>query len=179
MRIIILVACFWLATSPLWGQIAFHSERTGTYQIYAINADGSNQTQIAFSEDRPAYPIWSPNGKQIVFTRFMGGERDGNEEVYVMDADGSNQRNLTNHPRYDSFPDWSPDGSLIVFASSRNRNPDKNLFTNIFVMSPDGNNVKQITHLSWATAPRWSPDGKRIAFETDEAYVKRKCKARR
>ena len=173
MRMIILVACLWLVTSPLWGKIAFHSRRTGTYQIYTMNSDGSNQTQITFNEARAAYPMWSPDGRQIVFTRFVGGERDGNEEVYVMDADGSNQRNLTNHPRYDSFPDWSPDGSLIVFASSRNRNPEKNLFTNIFVMSPDGNNVKQITHLSWATAPRWSPDGTQIAFETDDFEIER------
>ncbi len=177
MRMTILVACLWLVTSPLWGQIAFHSKRTGTYQIYTMDADGSNQTQITFSEDSPAYPIWSPNGKQIVFTRFMGQwsekKRDFvrvvmNEEVFVMDADGTNQRNLTNHPEYDSFPDWSPDGEQIVFVSSRSR-----IGTNIFVMSADGENVKQITKLKWATAPRWSPDGKRIAFETDDFEIER------
>ena len=173
MRTIILVACLWLATSPLWGQIAFHSRRDGTYQIYTMNADGSNQAQITFIKGSPAYPIWSPNGRQIAFTRFVGGKRDGNEEVYVMDADGSNQRNLSNHPGYDSLPDWSPDGERIVFVSSRNRNIDKGIGSNLFVMSPDGENIKQLTKLKWAMAPRWSPDGRRIAFETDDFEMER------
>ncbi|MYE89078.1 hypothetical protein F4X33_08810 [Candidatus Poribacteria bacterium] len=173
MRTIILVACLWIATSPLWGQIALHSKRTGTYQIYTMNADGSNQTQITFGEDRPAYPIWSPNGQQIVFTRFVGGDANGNEEVFVMGADGTKQHNLSNHPRFDSLPDWSPDGEQIVFVSGRNRNVHKEIGSNLFVMSPDGENIKQITHLKWAGAPRWSPDGKRIAFETDDFEIER------
>ena len=174
MRVVILVASFWLATSSLWGQIAFHARRPGgTYQIYTMNSDGSNQIQLTFNEEnRSAYPIWSPNGKQIIFTRFMGQwseeKRDFvrvvmNQDVFVMDADGTNQRNLTNHPEYDSSPDWSPDGKQIVFASSRSR-----IGSNIFVMSADGDNIKQITKLKWAGAPRWSPDGKRIAFEADD-----------
>ena len=173
MRMIILVACLWLATSPLWGKIAFHSRQTGTYQIYTMNSDGSNQTQITFSEDRAAYPIWSPDGRQIVFSRRIGGAMDGNTEVFVMDADGSNQRNLSNHPGYDSLPDWSPDGRQIVFNSNRNRNPDKNIFTNLFVMDADGGNVRQITQLSWTTHPKWSPDGTQIAFETDDFEIDR------
>lgn len=175
MRMIILVASFWLVTSPLWGQIAFHSKRTGTYQIYTMNADGSNQTQLTFSEDRAAYPIWSPNGKQIVFSVLVGENFDKkngrlvmDQEVFVMDADGTNQRNLSNNPEYDSFPDWSPDGEQIVFVSSRSR-----IGTNLFVMSADGQNVKQITQFKWATGPRWSPDGKRIAFETDDFEIDR------
>ena len=179
MRTIILVACLWLATSPLWGQIAYHARRPGgAAQIYTMNSDGSNQTQLTFNEDnRSAYPIWSPNGKQIVFTRFMGQwsekKRDFvrvvmNQDVFVIDADGTNQRNLTNHPEYDSFPDWSSDGKQIVFASSRSR-----IGSNLFVMSADGDNIKQITELKWVTGPRWSPDGKRIAFETDDFEVDR------
>ena len=175
MRTLFFVVSLWFATSPLWGQIAFHSKRTGTYQIYTMNADGSNQTQITFGEGNPAYPIWSPNGKQIVFTRFMGQWSEKkkdftrvvmDEDVFVMDADGTNQRNLTNHPEYDSFPDWSPDGKQIVFVSSR-------IGSNIFVMSADGEDIKQITKLEWATGPRWSPDGKRIAFETDDFEIER------
>ena len=179
-RTAMLVACLWLVTSPLWGQIAFHSERTGTYQIYTMNADGSNQTQLTFLEGDPAYPIWSPNGKQIVFTVLVGEHFDKknkrivmDEEVFVMDADGTNQRNLTNNPEYDSFPDWSPDGEQIVFVSSRSRNVHKGIGSNLFVMSPDGENVKQITHFKWVTSPRWSPDGKRIAFETDDFDIDR------
>lgn len=91
-----------------------------------------------------------------------------NEDVFVMDADGTNQRNLTNHPEFDSSPDWSPDGKQIVFVSSRSR-----IGSNIFVMSADGDNIKQITKLKWVSGPRWSPDGKRIAFEIDDFELDR------
>ena len=187
MRIIIAVACLWLATSPLWGQIAFHSNRIGTSQIYTMNSDGSNQTQLTFNEEnKSGYPVWSPNGKQIVFLRYMGqwsevvkesedknfGESVSrivmNYDVFVMDADGTNQRNLTNHPELDGFPDWSPDGKQIVFASTRGYNYRKGIDINIFVMSADGGHIRQITKLKQATTPRWSPDGKRIAFATDD-----------
>ncbi|MYE91042.1 hypothetical protein F4X33_18825 [Candidatus Poribacteria bacterium] len=35
----------------------------------------------------------------------------------------------------------------------------------IFVMDADGDNVRQVTQLEFATAPKWSPDGEHIAFE--------------
>ena len=167
MRTLILVACFWLATSPLWGKIAFHSKRDGLAEIYTMDSDGGNLTRLTFNEESDAYPVWSPNGRQIAFS----SSRDKNREVYVMDADGSNQRNLSNQPGYDSFADWSPDGSQIVFVSDRNGG--ENFDTNIFVMDADGGNVKQITHLAFTGAPRWSPDGKQIAFETDDFEVER------
>ena len=86
MRILILVVSLWLATSPLFGKIAFYSFRDGNAEIYAMNSDGSNQIRLTFNEADDVRPVWSPNGQQIAFQ----SDRDGNEEIYVMDADGSN-----------------------------------------------------------------------------------------
>ena len=158
MRLSILVACFWLATSPLWGKIAFYSFRDGQTEIYTMNSDGANQTRLTFNGAGDAAPSWSPNGQQIVFD----SNRNGNWEVYVMDADGSNQRRLTHHPGIDSYPDWSPDGSQIAFDSGRGRG---NATADIFVMDTNGGNVRQVTHMGFASRPKWSPNGKRILFE--------------
>ena len=106
MRIVMFVVCLWLATSPLFGKIVFHSRRDGTHEIYKMSSDGSNQTRLTFNQASDAYPVWSPDGRQIAFH----SNRDGNNEIYVMDADGRNQRNLTHHPGYDAFPDRHPDG---------------------------------------------------------------------
>ena len=161
MRMTILVACLWLATSPLWGKIVFKSQRDGKYEIYRMDSDGSNVTRLTFNEAIDGVPAWSPNGQQIVFRSYRDGER--NAEIYVMDADGQNQRRLTHHPGIDTHPDWSPDGSQIVFTSTRNADANQRL--NIFVMDANGGNVRQVTRMGFASSPYWSPDGKRILFE--------------
>ena len=79
-----------------------------------------------------------------------------------MNADGQNQRRLTHHPSIDGYPDWSPDGSQIAFDSGRGRG---DATADIFVMDTNGGNVRQVTHMGFASRPKWAPDGKRILFE--------------
>ena len=161
MRLPILVACLWLATSPLWGKIVFYSRRDGNLEIYTMDSHGGNQTRLTFNEVSDAAPTWSPNGQQIVFHSYQDGER--HPDIYVMDADGGNRRRLTHHPGLDSFPDWSPDGSQIAFDSTQNADANQRL--NIFVMDANGGNVRQVTRMDFASRPKWSPNGKRILFE--------------
>ena len=97
------------------GKIAFSSERDGNGEIYVMDADGSNPTNLTNNGATDGGPAWSPDGGKIAFT----SERDGNYEIYVMDADGSNPTNLTNNSAWDSEPAWSPDGSKIAFESYR------------------------------------------------------------
>ena len=154
MRIFILVACLWLATSPLQGKIVFYSKRDGNPEIYAMDSDGSNQTRLTFNEAGDSWGTWSPNGQQIAFGSYRNGEN--NREIYVMDADGDNQRRLTHHSAYDGYPHWHPDGKRIVFVSSRG--------PGIYTMDTNGDNIELITEIDFGGSPRWSPDGKRIAF---------------
>ena len=47
MRMLILVACLWLATNTLDAKIVFRSSRAGEGgEIYTMNSDGSNQMRI-------------------------------------------------------------------------------------------------------------------------------------
>lgn len=161
MRISIIVACLWLATSPLYGKIVFLSFRDGNSEIYTMSSFGNGQTRLTDYDGDNVAPSWSLNGQQIVFGKVLFNRKgDRNEEIYVMDADGSNQRQLTRDPAYDGFPDWSPDGAQIAFVSDRHRGEP-----NIYVMDADGGNVTQITHLKWAGSPMWSPDGRYIGFQ--------------
>ena len=102
------------AWSPDGSKIAFTSNRDGgnsNYEIYVMNADGSNQRRLTFSDPAaPAWdhePTWSPDGTKIAFS----SARDGNYEIYVMNADGSGQTNLTNSPGNDDQPSWQAVGS--------------------------------------------------------------------
>ena len=168
MRTLLLVACIWLVTSPLWGKIVFHSNRDGNYEIYKMNSDGSNQTRLTFNDEiYNGYPAWSPNGRQIVF--YSG--RAGASDIYVMDADGNNQRRLTHIPNLiDEMPNWSPDGQQIAFVRCRVDDHDQKHIYNIFVMDADGGNVQQVTNFWGAGTPKWSPDGQWILFDGSELH---------
>jgi Tol biopolymer transport system component len=86
------------------GKIAFDSERDGNVEIFTMNPDGSNQTNISNTLSGEGQPSWSPDGTKIAFVSL----RNGNNEIYTMNSDGSNQTRLTTHATSDIFPDWQP-----------------------------------------------------------------------
>ena len=82
-----------------------------TSDIYVMDADGGNLTQLTTSTRDESDPGCSPDGSQIVFVF--------RDDIYVMDADGSNKRQLTQSDDWRVYfgPAWSPDGSKIIFVS--------------------------------------------------------------
>jgi TolB protein len=152
--------------SPDGTRLVFESNRTGNWDIYTMKPDGTDLVRLTTDPAADVGPIWSPDGKRILF----GSERDASDpEIYVMNADGSDQRRLTRQPGDDSHPHWSPDGSRIVFNSARTTPDLKAEWTKqyheIFTMAADGSDVRQITRAQTvSTYPQFSPDGKKIAF---------------
>ena len=142
------------------GKILFQSTRSSldlTYNIYVMDADGTNPINLTNDSSDDYSATWSPDGTKIAFA----SDRDGNGEIYVMNADGSNVVRLTNNPEADGEPCWSPDGSKIAFESNRQDNLD------IYVMDADGSNVTRLTtDLLDDKGPAWSPDGGKIAFSS-------------
>ncbi len=106
----------WAAFSPDGQQIAFGSSRDGDFEIYAMQADGTQVRRLTNSPGADIRPAWSPDGRQIAFT----SARDGNYEIYVVPADGSAApRRATNHEERDDFARWHPDGRQLLTVSER------------------------------------------------------------
>ena len=145
------------------GRIAF---ATGDpFQIWVMNADGTDRRQLTHSPGPVFSPAWSPDGQRIAYRDSRFGINN-NDEIYVMNSDGSGQTNLTRNPANDWSPAWSPDGSQIAFASSRGATG----LPNIFVMRSDGSQVRQLTQ-SEGEYPSWSPDGQYIVYASSESGI--------
>lgn len=143
------------------GKIAFASTRSGIWEIYSMNSDGSGQTRLTYStEDGAFLPSWSPNGRRLAFVNITN-ILDPYFDLKVMNADGSNQTTLA--PVYSSHPigislSWSPDGRKIAFNSAGD----------IYAINVDGSNLVNLTHnQTHEGEPAWSPDGARIAFTSN------------
>ena len=144
--------------ADLTSRIAFVSTRDGNREIYVMDADGGNQTNLTNGPWWDLTPCWSPDGQQIAFTSHRGGSYD----IFVMNADGSGVRRLTDSPYVDIEPSWSPDGSTIVFCSNRGER------YSIYGITVDGGDLYQLTNdLGHDISPAFSPDGTRIAFSSN------------
>jgi TolB protein len=137
------------------GKIAFESTfGTGAsvnYEIYSMNSDGSARTRLTTASADDVDPAWSPDGREIAFSRYTNGAL----RIWVMNADGSDQRSLG---VAGDQPSWAPDGSMLAFRCT----------SEICTANRDGTNLTNITHsIAADRSPAWSPDGMKIAFWTD------------
>ncbi len=159
-----------LATVRPTQQIAFETNRDGSFEIYLVNTDGTGLTRLTNNSVIDVEPAWSPDGLKIAFQ----SRRDDIGDIFVMNADGSQQTNLTFNPilgLFELWPDWSPDGTNIAYMI-------RGSFDQIFVMNADGSNNTFVAGTATAGAgfPSWSADGTKIAFATNrdgnaEIYV--------
>ena len=102
--------------SPDGSQIAFQSDRSGTWEIWKSIRDGSDAMQLThFQGPLTGTPRWSPDGRQIAFD----SRASGKSEIYIIAADGGLPRQLTSNPAGNAVPAWSRDGKWLYYSSSR------------------------------------------------------------
>ncbi|MYB64379.1 hypothetical protein F4X73_06790, partial [Candidatus Poribacteria bacterium] len=168
MRLYFYIFCLVLMFSPLVdAKIVFDSKRDGSYGIYVMDDDGSNEMLLT-DMFGPKDACWSPNGKHIVFSRRAAPGRDSQQRhLFIMRADGTNIRQLTPPVKpfgRDSFPSFSPDSESVIFNRYEVIN-NRNKKSSVCVMNLKSGKIKKI-YDSIADFPKWSPDGRYIVFTT-------------
>jgi Tol biopolymer transport system component len=95
--------------SPDGKKIAFETYRNGSFGVYVIDADGTEQTLVSNVPHPSGWtnPSWSPDGERIVFVR--GSEVEGDHEIVTIDPDGSDLKVINKTSGLIvGGPDWQP-----------------------------------------------------------------------
>lgn len=76
--------------SPVSDQILYQSPAGGSWDVYAINTDGSSQRQLTSEASIEGLPVWSPDGQWLAYLSDTGG----NWGIWIMRADGTERQQL-------------------------------------------------------------------------------------
>ncbi len=135
--------------SPTGDKIAFEMNvgkgpEAFDYDIWVMDADGSNRVDLTPDEFQSLTPAWSPNG-QLIALEYSRNPRG----IYVMRPDGSDLTFLTDG----SAPAWSTDGRNIIYISDRDSNGRKiGQFDSIipvqslYMIQRDSGAITRLTH---------------------------------
>jgi TolB protein len=138
-------------------QVVFVSDRSGNLELFRMNADGSNPTQLTWVGEPDVRPDWSPDSYWIVWESYFSGQA----EIYIQSYNADYVTQLTQDEGFDGMPAWSPDGSKIAFISNRTGG------YRVYTMNTDGSGLIQLSDQPYSVYPVWSPDGSNIAFSAD------------
>lgn len=146
-------ASFFFSWSPDGTRLVYTSEsgssdpQSGSMykQIAVVGINGAGSRQLTRDEPGVANgnPVWSPDGKSILYQR--------NADLYIMNAGGHNKRLVVAGATSGS---WSPDARRIVFVEA-----------DLGVRTANSDGSGRVTLSPIGSSPRWSPDGTKIVME--------------
>jgi serine/threonine-protein kinase len=143
--------------SPDGRRLALTIGPSNAGQIWVYDLAGSAQPLRLTFQDHNLFPIWSPDGKRIVFI-----SRASSDQIFSIPADGSAtepDRVIANQdpavPR-----DWSPDGAFILFQEMRHLH---------LLHLTDGKTRRWLQTPFAESDGRFSPDGQWLAYTSDQS----------
>lgn len=133
-------------------KILFNSDRSGSPQLYTMNADGSNVRRISFNSGQYTAPFWSPAGDDIVFIKKT---QDQGFIVGGMESSGKRERVVSKGYLVES-PSWAFNGRMIMFTKSEKSKGNVAGRTRIRIADSAGINEIEIETPGDASDPYWS-----------------------
>ncbi|MFC2088685.1 TolB family protein [Calditrichota bacterium] len=139
-------------------------------EIFKLDYDGLNKTQLTFSEYDNNNPTISSNGNFLLFETqglkditASGGLMYDFSIINIMNLQNRKIKRVSDDTEKDWFPQFSPNNNEIAFSSTRTDKCD------IYITDINENKIEQLTNNNfWNVNPKFSPDGSKILYESHE-----------
>lgn len=132
--------------------------------LYRVAATGGTAVPLTLHEAHDFMPVWSPDGKSIVFA----SDRYGNFDLYRIAAGGGEAQRLTYHSANEYPYSFSPDGKQVYFGAARQDAADNRLYpagylTELYAVNATGGAVQQVLTTP-AEDVQWSSNGRYMLY---------------
>jgi Tol biopolymer transport system component len=151
------------AVSPDSTRVAVARGPSRNRDIWVLDVARGTSTRFTFDSASDDNPVWSPDGRFIVFSSNRLGQRD----LYLKPADGSSDERLLFKSDEPKVPtSWSSDGGSLLFTSISAKTAD-----DVWALSMQGESKP----IAIAQTPfqegngRFSPDGGWISYGSNES----------
>ena len=126
------------AFSPDGRAVAFAGNRAGNFDIYTVDLESREVTNVTADETYDGAPVFSPDGDAIVFSSTIG---ENHTQLFRIDlADRSHRFRLTEGAWSDKDAVYSSNGTWLVFTSDRSGTD------NIYAMELATGKTRQLTN---------------------------------
>jgi Tol biopolymer transport system component len=153
--------------SPDGTQIVYakaNSDGSGVSDIWSFDVVRGASTRLTFGGSVNGFPIWSPDGSEIVFA----SNREGRFNMYRKRPNGAKDEELLLQTNENTHPEsWSRDGKYLIYASSQNAFNANDLW--VLPMRGDRTPFPIARTRFNETTAEFSPDGRWIAYASNES----------
>jgi dipeptidyl aminopeptidase/acylaminoacyl peptidase len=118
----------------------------GYIHIFVVPADGGAPRQITSGQFDHGGPVWTPDGKALIFSANRGDDPDrdpSNTHIFEIDVDSREIKQLTDGRGPHNNPQISPNGELIAYTGFEDRFVGYQR-TRLYIMNRDGSNPREI-----------------------------------
>jgi len=148
--------------SPDNRYLVFHSNRTGVFQVWRTDRDGSRPKQLTFEATESTWPTFSPDGKWVLFQH---ADPNNPYTLWRVPVEGGTSERITDG--ISIRPTVSPDGKLVAFWHNDEKQTSR---WRLKVVQLEGGatfnifDVAPTVQVQWDTPLRWSPDGHYLTY---------------
>ena len=133
--------------------------------VYVLSVDGGVPSLFTFSPNVDWAPVWSPDGRQIVFA----SDRNGLNDLFEKPSNGTaNEQPLLITSQNKVPQSWTSDGRFLLYTVD---DPKTRADVWALPMTGDRKPFPVVQSAANEAAAQVSPDGKWMAYQSDESGI--------